>query len=336
MVQVGPAVAAAGGAVARLIEGRRIGPVPGVLDAHRPLPGEHAPVPRHARGQHAVKHVHAPQDALHDVRGRAHAHHVARAGGGQELLAHLHRLEHLLLALPHRQTAQGMAVKAHLHDRAGALLAQVREHTALHDAEQRLARVLMRGPAALLPAQRALQRCQSVLARRRVGRTLVKGHRDVGAEGILYLRGKLRRQQQAAAVHMGAERHPLLADVLRRRQREDLEAAAVREYRPRPVHEGMEAAQVAHEVMAGPLPQVIGIAAQHLNADALEVRPGAGPHDGLAGAGHERGRRDGPARGLDAPEARAGGGVGCEKVEGHGSGPASRRAGGYTINMQSP
>ena len=46
------------------------------------------------------------------------------------------------------------------------------------------------------------------------------------------------------AVDMGPEHHPVRQNFAQRAQRENLKTAAVRQDRPRPVHEGVETAQL--------------------------------------------------------------------------------------------
>ena len=65
--------------------------------------------------------------------------------------------------------------------------------------------------------------------------------------------------------------------ILRLGEAVDLEAAAVGEDRPVPVHEAMQAAQLGDEVVAGPQGEVIGVAEDDLGAGVARPAPASGP-----------------------------------------------------------
>ncbi len=60
-------------------------------------------------------------------------------------------------------------------------------------------------PAPLQPSQRSLEGIPSHALVRAPGHHMVEGHRDVGAQGPLDLRGALGREPAAAAVHVALE-----------------------------------------------------------------------------------------------------------------------------------
>jgi hypothetical protein len=133
-------------------------------------------------------------------------------------------------------------------------------HAALHDAEQRVAVAFVRAPAALGPAQRELHRGPCLIGIGRIRRALVEHHHDVGAERILHLDRTLRRQLDQVAVDGRAKFDALLADLAQALQAPNLKAARVRQDRPLPVREPMQAAVGADDVDAGPQQQMERVA----------------------------------------------------------------------------
>ena len=122
---------------------------------------------------------------------------------------------HLLLV-----AAEGAAdrdpVDAGRRDRLGRLAPQVLVDAALDDPEDGLPRralALVPGEAAVEPAVGALRRARGVVAVGVEGRALVEDEGDVGAERRLHLHRDLGRDEQLGAVAVGAEAHPLLADL---------------------------------------------------------------------------------------------------------------------------
>jgi hypothetical protein len=100
-----------------------------------------------------------------------------------------HDLQHLVLGLAHAHAAHGVAGEVHLHQLVERLLAQVLEHAALHDAEQRVGVLQFRelGLAALGPAQRELHRRAGLafggeVALGVIRRAFVELHDDVAVE----------------------------------------------------------------------------------------------------------------------------------------------------------
>ena len=78
------------------------------------------------------------------------------------------------------------------------------------------------------------------------------------------------------AVVDGAERDALVVDLGERvSQREDLEAAGVREDRPVPPRERVEAAELLDHVLARPEVEVVGVAEDHVRADGARTSAGS-------------------------------------------------------------
>jgi len=94
----------------------------------------------------------------------------------------------------------------------------------------------------------------------------------------------------------------------------------------------MEAAEIADDLITGALPQVVGIAAEHLDAQLLDVRGVAGADNGEAGTRHEQGRAHGGMGQAQFAQAGAGCIVFGEKGELH----RGLRGGDQMMSMQSP
>ena len=121
------------------------------------------------------------------------------------------------------------------------------------------------------PAGRALAGGLGIGIRRRVFHALVKGHGDIGAEVGLDPHALLRAHKDLVPVQMGGEGHALLLDFPQTGQREDLKAAGIGQDGSVPRHELVQAAHVAHHLVAGTQVQMIGVGKLDLRADRLEI-----------------------------------------------------------------
>ena len=93
------------------------------------------------------------------------------------------------------------------------------------------------------------------------------------------------------AVDVRGEIHTLLLDPAQACQREYLKSAGIRQDRPVPRHETVQAAQIVHEPVAGAQMQMVGVGKLDLTADGLEVRRAQRTLDGTLRADvHEHGR----------------------------------------------
>ena len=72
------------------------------------------------------------------------------------------------------------------------------------------------------------------------------------------------------------KRHALLGDFAQLGERPDLEAAGVGQERPPPGGEAVQAAHFADQLVAGPQPEVVGVAEDDLSAQQFQSRPDAG------------------------------------------------------------
>ena len=84
-----------------------------------------------------------------------------------------------------------------------------------------------------------------------MGNALVKHHRDVAAQGFLNLHRLFRCQQMGRAIDMRLKARTILGDLAHGAETENLITAAVGQDRPRPIHESMQPAQLAYQLMPG-------------------------------------------------------------------------------------
>ena len=149
--------------------------------------------------------------------------------------------------------------------------AQVKVHTALDDAKERLVFAGMRRKATVGPHARELDRSGDLGARGGVPDALVELHHDVGAELLGDLHVLLGRPFLPAAVVVdGAELDALVRQLEELLVREDLETARVGEDGAAPAHEPVDAAHALHEVGAGTLREMVKVVEQDLRPHALK------------------------------------------------------------------
>ena len=134
----------------------------------------------------------------------------------------------------------------------------------------------------------------------RARRALVEGHRDVRAERRLHRHRALGREALRRAVVDRAERDAVVVDREQGvAQREHLEAARVGEDRAVPAHEAVQAAELAHDLLARPQVQVVGVAEHDLRAEARELERVERLDRALRADGHEDRRADRAVRRLE-------------------------------------
>ena len=188
---------------------------------------------------------------------------------------------------------------------ARADLAQFGNVAALHDAEQHapLGRLIECTLGALGPAQRQLHRAFDVVAVGWQPHAFVHLHGNVGAEQALHLDRALRRQLDLRAIDMRAERHRLLADLAQIGKRHHLEAAGIRQHRPAPAGEFLQAPERGDPFGARPEHQVIGVPEHDIGARLAHLPPmhafhGAGGADRHEGRGAHHAMRRGQSPGA--------------------------------------
>ena len=255
-------------------------------------------------GHDAVEKIHSPSDPFNNIRRRPHPHEVT---GLVRRHVGLHRVDdivHHLSGLPHRQTADGVAVAVQLGDLLHVPHPQVGVGPPLVDAEELLLRVdrirqgiqpVMLCHTALQPPGCPLTGGLHVLVGRGVLHALIKGHGNVAAQVGLNLHRLLRTHKNAPTVNVGSEGDPLLGDLPQAGQGKDLKAPTVGEHGAVPVHKFVKPAHLADNAVPGAKMEVVGVGQLHLTADLLQVVGGHRPLDGPLGAHvHEH-------RGLDHP-----------------------------------
>ncbi len=184
-------------------------------------------MPRQPGWQHTIKDIHSARHAVDQIFGRADSHQVARFVFGQERRDHIQRSVHLLLCLPHRESADGNAGRIERGDEFGGLRSEVCLDAALHDAEQSLVWARLRFEGALCPAMSPLHGEFGVSVVIRVG-AFVECHDDVCAEVFLDRNGFFGREAVCRAVNVTLEGHAVIVDLAGLRQGKDLKAARSR------------------------------------------------------------------------------------------------------------
>ena len=225
---------------------------------------------------------------------------------------------HLGLGLAHREAPARDAVEGQRRDRRRALLAKARENPALHDPEERAAVSPERETpfeAAPRPAVRELHGRARGLLGRGIRRALVEDHRDVDSEvAELKIHRPFRREEVRRPVDVAPEENALLGELPASREGHHLIPAGVREDRPVPRDEAVEAAEAPDHVASGAEQEVVRVRQDDLGARGLEVAPARGLDGSRRADGHERGRLDDPVIERQAPAPRAAR-VTAEKLE---------------------
>jgi len=121
----------------------------------------------------------------------------------------------------------------------------------------------------------------------RIGGAFVEAHHDVGAQGKLDVHGRLRGEEMPGAVDVGLKQDALFGDLPQRPEAEDLIAAAVRQYRPGPVHELVEPSRRRDDSVPRSEVQVIGVAQDYLRPQFPDHVRRQGLHRSLGPHGHE-------------------------------------------------
>ena len=270
--------------------------------------GVHMAVPAVPGRVNAVEEVHAAVHRLQDIGGSSHPHKVHRLFLRQMGHGHVQHVVHFLVALAHRQAAHRVAVQVHFPDHVRVPGADAVHHAALVYAKEQLfpvdgvrqsvepVHLLL---AACKPPGGPLHGIADVLLVRMAGRAFVKGHGDGGTQVGLDLHALLRPHKNLAAVDVGVKIDPFLLDLSQTGQGKHLKAAGVRQDRPVPVHEPVQAAELPDQLVAGAHMQMVGVGELHLGADLAQVVGGNRALDGAHRAHvHEHRGLDGAVDGL--------------------------------------
>ena len=328
MAEVGPGKIPTGVVVEPVDDRARIGAVFFVAQIHRSVGGEHEAVARHARRQHAVKHVHAERNHLEQLRRSAETHRVTRLVRRQEGRRRAHLFQHLRLRLAHAHAAHRVSGKVQRRERLRRLATQVVERRALHDGEDVMAgreKAALGGDRAALarPPQTSRHGTRARVAFAGPRRTFVDDHRDVAAEVLLDRHDLARPEKQFRPVEVRLKRHAVVPDIAQLRERENLEPAAVGQDRSVPAHKTVQPTKVADQLAARPQVEMIGVAQDDLRTDLVQVCGRQRLHCALGADRHEDRRLDrAMARRQSAPPGGRGG-VGLDKLErrGHARAP---------------
>ncbi len=243
---------------------------------------------------HAIEHVDAARHRLQQIFRRADAHQIARAIRRQHRRGLLDHRQHHRLRLADRQAADGIAVKADL-DQArarwrGAARARRRParcRTACSRQARSRTRACCARPSATTAASRA--RCRRAPpAAARTRRAASRCRSRAGAAPRSSAPATVRSWRR----RYGAERDRLFGDLAQLRQRHHLEAAGVRQHRPVPAGEFLQAAQRCDPLGAGPQHQMIGVAEHDIGAGIAHLAPMQALHC-AGGADRHEGRRAG-------------------------------------------
>ena len=161
------------------------------------------------------------------------------------------------------------------------------------------------GGAARQPAQAALARVARGGLVALAGNDVVELHDHVGAEVALDPHHGFGRERAPRSVDVAAELDAVLDDRAQRLQGEHLKAAGVGEDRTVPAHERVQAAQLAHDVVAGAQVQMVGVGEDHLRAERAEIVGVERLDGGERADGHERRRLHAAVRRGEDAGARA-------------------------------
>lgn len=149
------------------------------------------------------------------------------------------------------------------------------------------------------PTHREVHALAGLAPIERVGRALVEDHGDIAAERLLYIDGGFGREQMPVSIEMGAEENSVFAHFAETVEAKYLEAARIRENGAVPVHEAVEAAELADEFMAGAEVEVVGIRENDFGVEFRgEVIGGEPFHRRLRAHRHKDGGFDGAVGGM--------------------------------------
>ncbi|KAF1007167.1 MAG: hypothetical protein GAK32_02340 [Pseudomonas fluorescens] len=342
MVQISPGEVLAGVAIAGGIQRRIIMAMERVTDLQHACIDEQMPIAGITGWHHAIEHVHTAANTLYEIFRFANAHKVTRFVSGHQARQVIQHLDHFMLGLAHRQTADGQAVEADLVQPLQRALAQAFMHPALHNAKQRGAVVGVGVLGTLGPTQRELHRHPRHVFIGRVRCALVKNHHDVGAQVTLNLHRLFRPHEHFGTVHRRSEGHAFFLDLAHGAQAEHLETAGVGEDGALPLHEVMQVAMLLDHLCARAQPQVEGVAQDDLGADVDNVTRQHALDGAIGAHRHEcRGFHRAPRKGQAAATGLAVGGQQFKRHATHivPSGPASLGAVGAglrVMNIASP
>ena len=304
MMQIGAGEMPAGVAGAAGVKRPGVVPIAAVAQPQQAGGGEQMAVAGVAGGHHAVEHINAVAHRMNDVGGGAHPHQIAGRGLRQLRAEILHHLPHLLLRLPHRQPADGIAGEANIPQSRQRGLPKIAKHRPLHDAEQSGGMVGVSLLATGGPTHREFHRGTGPPLIRRIGRALIKSHNHIRPQSLLHRHSGLRPQKDLRPIHRRTKPHPLLADphlgvggfgalgfgirgfgnsgisnrlvglwpvATQIPQTEHLKTPRVGKQRLRPPHKPMQPTMPLNNIGARPQHQMEGVTQRHLRPSVGEL-----------------------------------------------------------------
>ncbi len=158
----------------------------------------------------------------------------------------------------------------------------------------------------------------------RVGRALIKDHRDVRTEGGLNLHAFFRGKQGGRAIEVVLKLNPLLGDLACLGEGPDLESSRVGENRAIPAGEAMKSSEFTDRLLSRSEPEVIGIAENDFRAQKLKFVRVKGLDGSLSAYGHEYGGLNCAMSSGKTAVSGLGGRVGGKKLEHYGGEVAFR------------
>src|SRR5579859_2333955 len=136
MAQVSPRVPLAYPTLAGRIKRPLVLRIPRLLDGNFALRSKQQSMPRRARGQHTIHHIHTRLRVLRDLFRSAHPHQIARLLARKMLKSGQNNFARNLARLADAKPANGITREADVNSPLGRLAPQLPIHPPLHDAEQ--------------------------------------------------------------------------------------------------------------------------------------------------------------------------------------------------------
>src|SRR5208283_1871087 len=180
-------------------------------------------------------------------------------------------------------------------------VAKVLENAPLHYPEKGRAAPGGRLFGALGPANRALYGLRGVLIGNGIWSAFVKAHHDVGAQVSLDADSRLGGEQVAGAVDVRLKPDSFFFDFVYPGQAEDLEPAAVGQYRMVPAHKFVKPAQARHSLVPRAQVEVICICKDDLRSERLQFVRGNAFDGADRSDWHEYGSIDRAVSGFKPP-----------------------------------
>lgn len=239
MVDVRAAMARAGQTRAAGIKGCVVIPEAGIAEIPAFSAYKCCAMPPQTSGEHAIEQIDAVGNGNGHLTQCANPHEVSGPIQREERTDVAHNSMHVVRWFAHADPADRNAGEVECGDGAGAFATEVGEAASLNDAEQGLVGSGMGIHAAFKPGMGASTGIFHIVFRCWVGRTLVKGHRHISAEGHLDVGGVLWCHVDGAPIPRVAKYHPSFINFVQIPEAENLESTGVGEHGPIPPHKSV-------------------------------------------------------------------------------------------------